>query len=166
MGAYLPDPHHHDTFLPIHPSQVGRASKGRTKRLSKIWRDGNQWLGHTRTNPKMTWRIMPPEQSCCQQSIKQIHQDVLSQLLFLWGASFVWIKGTRLRDWVCSTHELSSELRKGVTAIIKIKNKWYYSIVMGGNEYFMGVSMHSKYWLVLLIFKVFLWMSWREANGS
>jgi hypothetical protein len=30
----------------------------------------------------------------------------------------------------------------------------------------MGVSIHSKYWLVLLIFGVFLWMSWREANGS
>jgi hypothetical protein len=37
---------------------------------------------------------------------------------------------------------------------------------MGGNEYFMGVSMHSKYWLVLLIFRIFLWMSWQEANGS
>jgi hypothetical protein len=30
----------------------------------------------------------------------------------------------------------------------------------------MGVSIHSKYWLVLLVFGVFLWMSWWEANDS
>jgi hypothetical protein len=30
----------------------------------------------------------------------------------------------------------------------------------------MGVSIRSKYWLVLLVFGVFLWMSWQKANGS
>jgi hypothetical protein len=30
----------------------------------------------------------------------------------------------------------------------------------------MGVSIRFKYWLVLVVFGVFLWMSWQEANGS
>ncbi len=122
QGAHPLDLRHHDTFPHLRPSQVRRVSKGRMKSLSKIWRDGNQWLGCTRTNPKMTRRIVQSEQSCCQKSIKQIHQDAPSQWLFLWGASFGWIKGTRVRDWTYSAHKLSSELRKGVTAINKIKN--------------------------------------------
>jgi hypothetical protein len=37
---------------------------------------------------------------------------------------------------------------------------------MGGNEYFMQVSVCSKYWLAFLIFGVSCWMAWWEANGS
>ncbi len=37
---------------------------------------------------------------------------------------------------------------------------------MGGNEYFMQVSVCSKYWLASLIFGVSCWMTWREANSS
>jgi hypothetical protein len=37
---------------------------------------------------------------------------------------------------------------------------------MGGNEYFIQVSVCFKYWLALLIFGVFCWMTWLEANGS
>jgi hypothetical protein len=37
---------------------------------------------------------------------------------------------------------------------------------MGGNEYFMQVSVCLKYWLALLIFGVSCWMTWREAYGS
>jgi hypothetical protein len=61
---------------------------------------------------------------------------------------------------------VSSELRKGVTAINEVKNKWDNYVAMGGNEYFMQVSVCFKYWLAFLIFGVSRWMIWREENGS
>ncbi len=60
---------------------------------------------------------------------------------------------------------MSSEVRKRVTAISKIKNWWDYSVAMGGNEYFMQVSVCCKYWLAFLIFGASWLMTWRETNG-